>query len=77
MIATVTAKGQVTLPAEARRRLGITAGTRLEFLVTEDGRLEVIPRTGSVRSLKGLLPPPEHALSIEQMEQAIEAGAAS
>lgn len=77
MIATVTAKGQVTLPAEARRRLGITAGTRLEFLVTEDGRLEVIPRTGSVRSLKGLLPPPERALSIEQMERAIEAGAAS
>lgn len=77
MIATVTAKGQVTLPAEARRRLGITAGTRLEFLVTEDGRLEVIPRTGSVRSLKGMLPPPEDALSLEQMERAIEAGAAS
>lgn len=77
MIATVTAKGQVTIPAEARRRLGITAGTRLEFLVTDDGRLEVIPRSGSVRSLKGMLPPPEHVLSLEEMERAIASGAAS
>lgn len=76
MIATVTAKGQVTLPAEARRRLGITAGTRLEFLLTDDGRLEIIPRTGSVLALKGMLPPPERPLSIEEMEQAIAAGAA-
>lgn len=76
MIATVTAKGQVTLPAEARRRLGITAGTRLEFLLTDDGRLEIIPRTGSVLALTGMLPPPERLLSIEEMEQAIAAGAA-
>ena len=77
MIATVTAKGQVTLPAEARRLLGITAGTRLELLVTEDGRLEVIPRTGSVRRLKGMLPPPDKALSLEDMERAIASGAGS
>lgn len=77
MIATVTAKGQVTLPAEARRRLGITAGTKLEFLVTDDGRLEVIPRIGSVTSLKGMLPPPERILSFEEIERAIATGATS
>ena len=77
MIATVTAKGQVTLPVEARRRLGITPGTRLEFLITDDGRLEVIPRTGSVRSLKGMLPAPERPLSLEDMERAIAEGAGS
>ncbi len=77
MIATVTAKGQVTLPAEARRRLGITAGTRLEFLVTDDGRIEIIPRTSSVRALKGMLPAPERPLSLDEMERAIAAGAAS
>jgi len=77
MIATVTAKGQVTLPVEARRRLGITPGTKLEFLVTEDGRLEVIPRSGSVRRLKGMLPRPERPLSIEEMQRAVETGARS
>jgi AbrB family looped-hinge helix DNA binding protein len=77
MIATVTAKGQVTLPVEARRRLGIGAGTKLEFLITEDGRLEVIPRVGSVRDLKGMLPAPEAPLSLDDMDRAIAEGAGS
>ena len=41
MIATVTAKGQVTLPAEARKRLGIKPGTKLAFVIIDDERLEV------------------------------------
>lgn len=77
MIATVTAKGQVTLPVEARRKLGIEAGTKLEFLLTEDGRLEVILLRGSVRHLKGMLPRPRKALSLEAMGKAIVEGAQS
>lgn len=77
MIATVTAKGQVTLPVEARRRLGITAGTKLDFVITEDGRLEVIPRSGSVRQLKGMLPKPAKTLSLAEIQESIEAGARS
>lgn len=77
MIATVTSKGQVTLPVEARRRLGIRAGTRLEFLVTEDGRLEVIPHSASVKSLKAMVPKPKRKLSVEEMQRAIAEGAAS
>jgi antitoxin PrlF len=34
--ATVTSKGQVTIPASIRRRLGIRAGTRLVFWMEED-----------------------------------------
>ncbi len=77
MIATVTSKGQVTVPMEARRRLGITPGTKLEFLITEDGRLEVIPRVGSVRQLKGMLPAPEQPLSLDDMDRAIAEGVGS
>ncbi len=36
MSVTVSSKGQVTLPADIRRRLGITAGTQLEFIVRDD-----------------------------------------
>ncbi len=74
-VATVTSKGQVTLPVEARRRLGIRAGTRLEFIVTDDERLEVVRVGGSVRELKGLLPRPRRKLSLEEMETAIARGA--
>ena len=35
---TVTSKGQVTIPSEARRRLGIRAGTKLEFIIRDDAR---------------------------------------
>ena len=71
----MTSKGQVTLPVEARRRLGIRAGTRLEFIVKDDDRLEVVRVGGSVRDLKGLLPRPRRKLSPDEMEQAIVRGA--
>jgi antitoxin PrlF len=73
--ATVTSKGQVTIPVEARRRLGIRAGTRLDFIVKDDDRLEVVLVSGSDRDLKGLLPRPRRKLSLDEMEQAIARGA--
>lgn len=76
MTSTVTSKGQVTLPAEARRRLGIRAGTRLEFIIRGDDRMEVVRVGGSVRSLKGALPRPKRALSLAEIDAAI-AGAAA
>lgn len=76
MHSTVTSKGQVTLPAEARRRLGIHAGTRLEFIVSGEDRMEVVRVGGSVRDLKGALPKPKRALSLAEMEEAIGKGAA-
>jgi antitoxin PrlF len=71
MIATVTSKGQLTLPIEARRRLGIVPGTRLDLIITDDNRLEVIPMTGSVQKLKGILPKPKRPLTLEEMDDAI------
>jgi antitoxin PrlF len=37
--ATLTSKGQVTLPKSARERLGVEAGDRLEFIELEQGFL--------------------------------------
>ena len=76
MTATVTSKGQVTLPAEARRRLGIHAGTKLEFMIRGDDRMEVVRVGGSVRDLKGALPKPRRTLSLAEMDAAIARGAA-
>jgi len=74
MTATVTSKGQVTLPVEARRRLGIRPGTKVEFIVRDGEWLEVIPLAGSVKALKGCLPAPRKSLSLEEMERAIARG---
>ncbi len=70
MNATVTSKGQVTLPAEARRRLGMKPGTKLEITI-KDNRLEVKVAGGSIRDLKGFLPKPKKSLTLEEMDEAI------
>ena len=75
MTSTVTSKGQVTIPVEARRRLHILPGTKLEFVVRPDGRLEVIPMSGSIRDLKGAVPKPKKSLTLAEMDTAIARGA--
>jgi AbrB family looped-hinge helix DNA binding protein len=44
--ATVTSKGQITVPNDLRKALGISAGDRLRFVQTKDGfvRLEARKR---------------------------------
>lgn len=73
MHTTVTSKGQVTLPKALRDKLHLSAGDRIEFVIDDDGARMVVKRT-SVTRLKGLLPPPDHAVSLEEMERAIQAG---
>jgi AbrB family looped-hinge helix DNA binding protein len=75
MTATVTAKGQVTLPVEVRRRLGIRPGIKLEFIVIDDERMEVISVSETVSSLKGMLPKPKKTLSLTDIDKAIAKGA--
>ena len=75
MTATVTSKGQVTIPVEARRRLRILPGTKLEFVVRYDHRLEVIPLAGSIKDLKGAVPRPRRALTLAEMDAAVARGA--
>lgn len=39
--ATVTSKGQVTLPSEVRKRLGIQKGSRIRFSIPVTGAVKV------------------------------------
>lgn len=75
--ATVTSKGQITIPAEVRQSLGVGAGDRVEFVEVATGRFEVVAVTRSVTELKGLFGMPTRSVSIEEMNQAIAARGAS
>lgn len=55
--ATVTSKGQVTIPADIRKALGLTAGERVVFTQLDDGTTVMRAKTRSVLDLKGLLKP--------------------
>lgn len=73
--ATLTSKGQLTLPREVRAALGVSTGDRLDFVRLEDGAYAIVAATGSVRSLKGVVAPPPGPVSLEDIEAAIAAGA--
>jgi AbrB family looped-hinge helix DNA binding protein len=55
--ATVTSKGQVTIPADIRKALGLTSGERVVFTRLDDGTTVIRAKTRSVLELKGLLKP--------------------
>ena len=69
--ATVTSKGQITIPADVRRALRVASGDRVEFVEIEPGRYEIIAATGSVRELKGMFGPSKRRVSIEEMNEII------
>ncbi|WP_454726275.1 MULTISPECIES: AbrB/MazE/SpoVT family DNA-binding domain-containing protein [Cupriavidus] len=76
--ATLTSKGQVTIPVDVRTHLGLSTGDRVEFILNEGtGRYEVVPATSSVTALKGIIPKPAKPVSIEDMNAAIAEQGAS
>lgn len=69
--ATITSKGQITIPINVRSTLGLSAGDRIEFVEMDDGKFAIIPATHPVTALKGLIRKPEQPVSIEQMNAVI------
>jgi len=75
--ATLTSKGQITIPAAVRAKLGVDAGDRLEFIEVAPGRSEMVAATRSVTALKGLVRKPASTVTIEAMNAAIATRGAS
>ncbi len=73
--AKLSSKGQITIPQEVRERMGVSEGDRIEFVRMEDGNFLMVPKIGSIRALKGIIPPPKRAVTIEEMNAAIAAAA--
>jgi len=74
MAATLTSKGQLTIPKAVRNRLHLRAGDKVEFVFHENS-VEMIPVTGSVRDLKGMVTKPEKTVSLEEMDRVIRESA--
>jgi len=69
--ATLTSKGQITIPKEVRERLGVEAGDRLEFVEEEKGVYKVVAATRDVKHLKGIVTAPRRPVPIEEMNRVI------
>ena len=74
MLATVTDKGQVTVPKNIRDQLHIATGSKLDFEVEDDGSLRVRVLVRGSDNLFGLLHRPGiKPLSVETMDEGIVA----
>jgi len=76
-VATLTSKGQITIPKQVREHLKLNPGDKLDFVIESGGRVVIRPAKLDVRELKGLLKRRDgKVLSIEEMNAAIARGAA-
>ena len=70
--ATITSKGQITIPKDIRDLLDLHAGDKISFIEDEDGSINLIPIKKPLSALKGLVPKPKEAVSVEDMNNAIK-----
>lgn len=73
---TVTDTGQITLPEEIRQHLKLTSGSRVEFVIDEDGQVKMFSLNVAVETLSGILHRPGiQPVTLEDMDAAISQGA--
>jgi AbrB family looped-hinge helix DNA binding protein len=71
--ATVTSKGQVTIPKDVRDALHIRQGTEIDFVLQPDGNVLLRPKTRNLRDMIGILKTTRHA-TVEEMNEVIARG---
>ncbi|HET9653080.1 MAG TPA: AbrB/MazE/SpoVT family DNA-binding domain-containing protein [Usitatibacter sp.] len=69
--ATLTSKGQITIPKEVRENLGVDTGDRVDFVEEEKGVYRVVAATRDVTQLKGIVRKPANPVRLEDMKRAV------
>jgi antitoxin PrlF len=75
--ATLTTKGQITIPADVRNALKVDAGDRVEFVQIAPDRFEFVAANRSITELKGMFGKSGKTVSIDDMNKAIAKRGAS
>ena len=74
MESAITSKGQVTIPKAIREYLHVKPGDRVKFFMHPDGTVVLLPKV-PVTALRGLLRWEGRPATLEEMDEAIVAGA--
>lgn len=72
MHTTMTSKGQITLPKALREQLCLSTGDRLEVFLEDDNSVRLVVKKTPIGELRGMLPKPDKAVSLEDMERALQ-----
>jgi AbrB family looped-hinge helix DNA binding protein len=73
--ATLTGKGQVTIPQEVRERLRLRSGRKVRFTIEDAGRAVLTPVHTRLGDLAGILGKSPRSATLEEMDAAIRNGA--
>ncbi|WP_239003782.1 AbrB/MazE/SpoVT family DNA-binding domain-containing protein [Nocardia panacis] len=74
MTATMTSKGQITIPVDVRAAMGLRAGVRVAFVPTGAGTYELVPENRTIKALKGIVRWDGPPITLAQMDAAIAEG---
>ena len=74
MLAVLSSKGQITIPVAIRNQLRLKTGDALDFIITKDESVELVPARTPVQALKGMIQKPKRPVSLAQMDAAIGIG---
>lgn len=69
--ATMTSKGQITVPKDVRTALGVGPGDRLAFRIATDGTVTVEAETVDLRSLRGSVKSRVRGVTLDEMNDII------
>ena len=70
IVSTITSKGQVTIPAEVRRHLGVGQGDKLSFVIGDDGSIALkSPKYPNVAALAGAAGTLSEPMTWDQMRE--------
>ncbi len=75
--ATVTSKGQITIPKNVRHALKLEMGDQIDFVEVERGKFLLMAVNRSVTELKGMFGTAKKIVSIDAMNDAIRAQGAT
>lgn len=73
VLATITTKGQVTIPKTVRDSLQLHSGDKIEIILTKDREAVIRPVSKKVDDIFGKLHKPgRKTISLEEMDRAIQ-----
>ena len=69
--ATMTSKGQITVPISVRNEMGLIPGSKVDFIPDQDGTWRIVRKKLSIIDLAGALEYSGKSVTIEDMNKAI------
>ena len=69
--ATVTSKGQITIPAKVRKKLGLTAGSKVDFEPYKNSFVLLTHKTDPLDELEGFFDYSGPTYSVDHMNAAV------